>query len=148
EHIEERATPSTPVIYEVVRRLGEEEVARPAVSLWGSGGAAGLSLSFSLLAQAVLEGHLPHAPLPSLVSDPGYSVGFIMVVLSRQQLFTENTITVVLPVIAQPTIANLLRLCRMWGIVLAANMVARSRPRCCALTRRCSPPSSRRRCSR
>jgi len=31
--IEERAQPRTPVIYEIVRRLGEEEMARPIVSL-------------------------------------------------------------------------------------------------------------------
>ena len=121
EHVEERATPSTPVIYEVVRRMGEEEMARPAVSLWWSGIAAGLSISFSLLAQAILQTHLPNAPWRDLVSSLGYSVGFVMVVLSRQQLFTENTITVVLPVMAELTVKNLLRLARMWGIVLLAN---------------------------
>jgi hypothetical protein len=60
--IEELATPRTPVIYEVVRRLGEEEMVRPATSLWWSGVAAGLSISFSLLAQAILRTHLPDAP--------------------------------------------------------------------------------------
>lgn len=122
EHVEERASPRTPVIYEVVRRMGEEEMARPAVSLWWSGVAAGLSISFSLLAQAILQSHLPDAPWRPLVSSLGYSVGFVMVVLSRQQLFTENTITVVLPVMAELTVANLLRLCRMWAIVLLANV--------------------------
>ena len=53
--IEELATPRTPVIYEVVRRLGEEEMERPSTSLWWSGVAAGLSISFSLLAQAILQ---------------------------------------------------------------------------------------------
>src|SRR5262249_22679268 len=38
EGVEERSRPRTPVIYEVVRRLGEEEMDRPAVSLWWSGG--------------------------------------------------------------------------------------------------------------
>ncbi|MBV8823578.1 MAG: formate/nitrite transporter family protein [Hyphomicrobiales bacterium] len=122
EDVEERATPRTPVIYEVVRRMGEEEMARPAVSLWWSGVAAGLSISFSLLAQAILQTHLPDAPWRPLVTSLGYSVGFIMVVLARQQLFTENTITVVLPVIAELTIKNLLRLGRMWAIVLVANI--------------------------
>ena len=84
--IEERAQPSTPVIYEVVRRLGEEEMARPAVSLWWSGVAAGLSISFSLLAEAVLYVHLPDVIWRPLVTGFGYSVGFLMVVLSRQQL--------------------------------------------------------------
>ena len=123
EHVEEHATPRTPVIYEVVRRLGEEEMARPAVSLWWSGVAAGLSISFSLLAQAILQLHLPDAPWRPLVSSLGYTVGFVMVVLARQQLFTENTITVVLPVLAELTVKNLLRLCQMWAIVLLANVV-------------------------
>src|SRR5689334_24730144 len=96
--VEELATPRTPVIYEVVRRLGEEEMERPATSLWWSGVAAGLSISFSLLAQAILQAHLPDAPWRPLVVGFGYCVGFLMVVLGRQQLFTESTITVVLPV--------------------------------------------------
>jgi hypothetical protein len=51
--VEDLSTPRTLVIYEVVRRLGDEEMERPATSLWWSGIAAGLSISFSLLAQAI-----------------------------------------------------------------------------------------------
>jgi hypothetical protein len=47
EKVEERSRPRTPVIYEVVRQLGEEEMDRPAVSLWWSGMAAGLSISLA-----------------------------------------------------------------------------------------------------
>jgi formate/nitrite transporter FocA (FNT family) len=122
EQIEERSSPPTPVIYEVVRRLGEEEMGRPATSLWWSGVAAGLSISFSLLSQAILHTHLPSAAWAHLVSSLGYSVGFIMVVLARQQLFTENTLTVVLPVMAELTPRNLMLVLRIWSIVLVANM--------------------------
>src|SRR5450631_4622025 len=66
--VEDMSAPRTPVIYEVVRRLGEDEMGRPATSLWWSGVAAGLSMSYSLLAQAVLEQHLPDAPWRPLVS--------------------------------------------------------------------------------
>jgi formate-nitrite transporter family protein len=121
EDIEERSSPRTPVIYEIVSRLGEEEMARPVVSLWWSGVAAGMSISFSLLAQAILHTHLPDAPWRPLVADFGYSVGFVMVVMSRQQLFTENTITAVLPVIAGFNTGNLAKLARMWVVVLLAN---------------------------
>ncbi|MGB9349509.1 MAG: formate/nitrite transporter family protein, partial [Pseudolabrys sp.] len=120
--VEELATPRTPVIYEVVRRLGEEEMARPATSLWWSGVAAGLSISFSLLAQAILRTHLPDAPWEPLVTSFGYCIGFIMAVLSRQQLFTESTITAVLPVAAEFTWGNVGRMMRLWGIVLVANL--------------------------
>jgi formate/nitrite transporter FocA (FNT family) len=120
--VEELATPRTPVIYEVVRRLGEEEMARPATSLWWSGVAAGLSISFSLLAQAILRTHLPDGPWEPLVTSFGYCIGFIMAVLSRQQLFTESTITAVLPVAAEFTWGNVGRMMRLWGIVLVANL--------------------------
>ncbi|HYX63541.1 MAG TPA: formate/nitrite transporter family protein [Burkholderiales bacterium] len=122
EHIEERSTPRTPVIYEIVRRYGEDEMARPAVSLWWSGVAAGLSMSFSLLAQALLYLRLPESDWQRLVVALGYPVGFVMVVLARQQLFTENTITVMLPVMARPTARNFRRGARMWLIVLLANL--------------------------
>jgi len=57
-----------------VRRLGEEEMARPVTSLWWSGVAAGLSISFSLLAQAILQTQPADAPWRPLVSSLGYSV--------------------------------------------------------------------------
>jgi formate/nitrite transporter FocA (FNT family) len=121
ESVEEMSTPRTPVIYEVVRRLGHEEMERPATSLWWSGVAAGLSISFSLLAQAILQSHLPDAPWSHLVSSLGYCVGFLMVVLGRQQLFTESTITVVLPVLKDFNAEALWRMARLWAIVLVAN---------------------------
>jgi formate/nitrite transporter FocA (FNT family) len=121
EDVQELSTPRTPVIYEVVRRLGDEEMERPVTSLWWSGVAAGLSISFSLLAQAALQIHLPDAPWRPLVSGFGYCVGFLMVVLGRQQLFTESTITVVLPVFKNINAESLWRMLRLWAIVLVAN---------------------------
>lgn len=121
--VEELSAPRTPVIYEVVRRLGDEEMERPASSLWWSGIAAGLSISFSVLAEAILLTHLPDAPWRPLVSHLGYSVGFLMVILARQQLFTESTITVVLPVLKELSVRMLWRMGRLWAIVLAANLV-------------------------
>src|SRR5450830_1009082 len=120
--VEGLSSPRTPVIYEVVRRIGDEEMQRPATSLWWSGVAAGLSMSFSLLAQAILETHLPDTPWRPLLSGFGYCVGFLMAVLGRQQLFTESTITVVLPVFADINWANIWRMARLWTIVLVANL--------------------------
>lgn len=120
--VEELSTPRAPVIYEVVRRLGEEEMERPLASLWWSGVAAGLSISFSLLAQAILQAHLPDADWRVLATSFGYSIGFLMVILGRQQLFTESTITVVLPVLKDLNAGNVWRMVRLWAIVLTANV--------------------------
>jgi formate-nitrite transporter family protein len=116
------STPRTPVIYEVIRRQGIEELARPASSLWWSGIAGGLSISFSLLAMAILERHLPETGWRVLVTSLGYTIGFLIVILGRQQLFTESTITAVLPLLKDTTLGNLWRVARLWAIVLAANL--------------------------
>ncbi len=122
ENIEEPTQLRTPVVYEVVRRQGDEELSRPLTSLWWWGLAAGLSISFSLFAQAARRVPVPEAEWRPLIEAMGYPVGFLMVILSRQQLFTENTITVVLPVIHKPSMRNLRRLARLWCVVFLANM--------------------------
>ena len=53
----------------------------------------------------------------------GYSVGFLIVILGRQQLFTENTLTPVLSLLARRDARTLWRVGRLWGIVLAANLI-------------------------
>lgn len=44
-------------------------------------------------------------------------------ILARQQLFTENTLTAVLPIMSKPNLGNLGRLFKLWGVVLAGNLV-------------------------
>jgi formate-nitrite transporter family protein len=121
--VDEAATLSPKLIYEVVRREGEAELRRPTQSLIWSGIAAGLLISFSLLGEAILRTHLPDTPSRYLIENMGYTLGFLLVILGRMQLFTENTITTVLPVMVEPSAAMFGRLARLWGIVLAANVV-------------------------
>lgn len=120
--VEEAQRPRAPVVYEIVRREGERELRRPVSSLWWSGCAAGISIGFSFLAQAGLTAYLPDAKWQHAVSSLGYTVGFMMVILGRQQLFTENVLTAVLPVITPWRFSWFLRMLRLWGIVLAANV--------------------------
>lgn len=113
----------SPIIYEVVRREGEVELNRPVVSLWWSGIAAGIAMYSSLLAEGLLHHHLPDAPWRPLVENFGYSVGFLIVILGRLQLFTEQTVTAVLPVLKEFSVDNLWRIARLWATVLVANLV-------------------------
>ena len=73
--------------------------------------------------QALLTQSLPHASWTPLVSSFGYSMGFLIVVLARQQLFTENTLTVILPLLRQGNPRVLLNVLRLWTIVLGANLL-------------------------
>jgi len=109
------------VIHEIIREEGETELSRKTMSLIWSGLAAGLSMGFSLVAQSLLRAGLPDAPWRHLVDSFGYSVGFIIVILGRQQLFTESTLTAVLPVLMRRDRQTMLALLRLWGVVLLAN---------------------------
>jgi formate/nitrite transporter FocA (FNT family) len=123
EDIEDRSNPRPAIVYEVLRREGEAEMDRPLGSLAWSGLGAGISIAFSTITEGVLRSHLPQSGWAPLVSRLGYSVGFLIVVLGRQQLFTENTITAVLPVTSDFGLRSLARMGRLWAIVLAANLV-------------------------
>jgi formate/nitrite transporter FocA (FNT family) len=123
KQVEERVAIGAHVVYETIRREGEEELQRPVAALAWSGLAAGLSMGFSFIAEGLLMSHLPDQPWRLLVSRAGYCVGFLIVVLGRQQLFTENTLTVVLPLLLRKDVPTLLRMLRLWGVVLVANLV-------------------------
>ncbi len=43
--------------------------------------------------------------------------------MARQQLFTENTVAAVLPVMQKPTMSNVGLLMRLWGVVLLGNIL-------------------------
>lgn len=124
EDVEELATPRAPVIYEVVRRQGEEELRRPVSSLFWSGVAGGLTMMASVIAQGALAAKLPPGlPWRAPVVDLGYSLGFLIVVLGRMQLFTEQTIVAVLPIMRRPSWRKFSGAARLWAIVFAANMI-------------------------
>ena len=123
ELIDDSQSLSPRAVYAVIRREGEEELARPASSLWWSGIAAGIGISTSVLAEGILAHELEGHAYQSLVQNLGYTVGFILVILARLQLFTENTITPVLPVLARVHEGCFRQMLRLWGIVLVANMI-------------------------
>jgi len=109
--------------YEVIRREGEKELERSTDALFWSGLAAGLSMGFSFLTEAILRANLPDAPWRDLVAKLGYSVGFLVVILGSQQLFTENTLTPIVPLLSKKSDARLRDVLRLWSAVFVANMI-------------------------
>jgi len=122
EEVLSRAAISARVVYQAILVEGETELRRPASALVFSGLAAGLSMGFSLVAQGLLQSHLPDTAWRVLVSKTGYAVGFLIVVLGRQQLFTENTLTAVLPFLRNKSLTVFLNVTRLWLLVLVANI--------------------------
>lgn len=123
KQVEERLAIGPQVVYETIRLEGEQELRRKPTALAWSALAAGLSMGFSFIVEGLLMSHLPDQPWRPLITRFGYSTGFLIVVLGRQQLFTENTVTVVLPLLLRKNLQTLLRMLRLWVIVLCANLL-------------------------
>jgi formate/nitrite transporter FocA (FNT family) len=123
KQVQERVAIGAHIVHETIRREGEDELNRTTSALAWSGLAAGLSMGFSLVAEALLAGHLPQSDWAPLLTKLGYSVGFLIVVLGRQQLFTETTLTAVLPVLTERKLETVVRMLRLWGVVLLANLI-------------------------
>lgn len=121
--VAEKSPPRAAVLHEVVRRMGREELKRGFAALAWSSVAAGLTMGFSLLARGLLHRHLGGVRGGYLLESFGYSFGFLAVIIARQQLFTENTLTAVLPVMTQPSLHQLGCLLRLWGVVLVGNLL-------------------------
>ena len=109
---------STDEIFQRLVATADEEFVRPSRLLFWSGLAAGLSVALSFVARATVIAATDGES--ALVGNLLYPVGFLLIVLGRYQLFTENTLTPVVLVLAR--IASIPMLLRLWGVVLAANI--------------------------
>lgn len=109
------ARPRAADVHRAVRADGEADLRRPAAALASPGLAAGLSMDFSFFAPGLIVAHVPDASWRPLLTALGYPIGFLLVILGRRQLFTQNTLTVVLPLLERRDRATLGRVARVWG---------------------------------
>lgn len=120
---EERSAPPARVVHAAVSEQGEDELGRPASSLFWSAFAAGIAIMASLSASGALHHYLPEAVWREAVTSLGYPIGFLIVILGRLQLFTEHTTVAVLPFARKPGLASARRVARLWAVVFVGNMV-------------------------
>jgi formate/nitrite transporter FocA (FNT family) len=120
--VEKSQPPRAAVLHEIIRTQGDQELERTVAALWWSALAAGLTMGLSLMAMGLLNSRLPDGEGFKVIASFGYCAGFLAVILARQQLFTENTLTAVLPIMSKPTLVNFGRLIRLWGVVLVGNL--------------------------
>jgi formate-nitrite transporter family protein len=123
EEVDRRTAPRAVIVHEAIAEEGQTELQRPVSSLAWSGLAAGLSMGFSILAMGALHAALPEGSWREVVSKLGYTIGFVIVVLGRQQLFTENTLTVILPLLKRRDATTLAAVLRLWTVVLVTNLL-------------------------
>lgn len=123
EELEEELPSAAAAVHQLIREAGEKEMERDLRALLWSAIAGGITMSTSMLARAILEAHLPDTDPAFLLEAAGYTIGFILVIAAGQQLFTENTVTPMLPLMTSPTRRNMGKVGRLWAVVLFGNLL-------------------------
>jgi formate/nitrite transporter FocA (FNT family) len=122
EEVQSQSRPSAALIHETIRAEGEAELHRRWWAIMLSGLAAGLSMGLSLIVQGQFHALFVDESSRRLIGPIGYTLGFLVVVLGRQQLFTENTLTPILPLLHHRDVATLARVLKLWVLVLTSNI--------------------------
>ncbi|TFF20735.1 formate/nitrite transporter family protein [Jiella endophytica] len=107
-------------IFARVLSVADHELDATNRYLFWSGLGAGGALGLTFLARVIFA-ETAHEATPGVVGNLLYPVGFLIIVLGRYQLFTENTLTPVVLVLTK--LASVANLARLWLVVLVANMV-------------------------
>jgi formate-nitrite transporter family protein len=115
------ARPSAEDIYKQVASNARQELKRTNVALAISGFGGGAFMGFSALGTAIGVALLGPSPSAHMIACLLYPLGFIVVMIGRSQLFTENTLYPVALVLAEKR--ELWNTLRLWSIVLPANIV-------------------------
>ncbi|HET6765279.1 MAG TPA: formate/nitrite transporter family protein [Longimicrobiaceae bacterium] len=110
-------------IHENIREPAEEELERPFSALLFSALAAGMLIGFSFLAGAYAASLTDDPVLKKAAEAAAYPLGFIFVVIGRSELFTENTLEPVIPLLHRRDLKTLLGMLRLWGVLLLGNLV-------------------------
>lgn len=116
--------PSAEDIYKQVAKNATEELKRSTLSLAISGFTGGIFMGLSALGVGIILAHLAPdgvvSPTAFVVSRMFYPLGFIVVILGRSQLFTENTLYPVALVLTKPK--AIWHTIRLWATVLPSNV--------------------------
>lgn len=120
QHQKNLARPSAEEIFKQVATNARQELKRPSIALALSGFGGGAFMGLSALGTAITLVLLGDSNTAQILSRMFYPVGFIVVILGRSQLFTENTLYPVALVLAERR--EFWNTLRLWAVVLPANV--------------------------
>jgi formate/nitrite transporter FocA (FNT family) len=108
-------------IHDNVMSEADEELERATASLLISSFASGLAIGFSFLGGGYAMSLVAPA-YGAAAAAAAYPLGFMFVIMARSELFTENTLTPVLPLLHRRDLETLVKMLRVWGLLLAGNL--------------------------
>ena len=107
-------------IFEQVVKSAREELSRSVPALLFSGFAGGIGMGLTGLGVALALSYLGNSPAAKFISFCFYPIGFIVVIIGRAQLFTENTLFPVVLILDERK--HLFATLRLWGLVFLSNV--------------------------
>ncbi len=113
--------PSAQEIFEQVANNARQELKRSTSALAISGFAGGIFMGLSALGNGIALSMLGTSSKAQFIAKMFYPLGFIVVILGRAQLFTENTLYPVALVLAEKK--HFWNTMRLWFTVLPANVL-------------------------
>jgi formate/nitrite transporter FocA (FNT family) len=123
-------TPQTPEtrrltaseIFEAAADSARSELKRPWRGLAFSGVAGGITLGLTAIGVSSIRALLGDGSWEQLIAYFIYPIGFIAVIIGRQQLFTENTLYPLVLVLDERK--HVFSTLRLWAVVFASNILA------------------------
>lgn len=109
-------------IHDNVLGPAETEMKRPAAALLFSAFASGLTIGFSFIGGGYAAALVSPA-YQSFAAGCAYPLGFLFIVFARSELFTENTLEPIIPLLHKRDRETLVAMLRLWGLLLAGNIV-------------------------
>jgi formate/nitrite transporter FocA (FNT family) len=123
DHAESGTRLTAREIHDNIREPGEHELQRPAAGLWWSALASGLVIGFSFLGGGYVSTLTTDPDLQHAAFSAVYPLGFILVIMARSELFTENTLVPVIPFLEHRDRRTFGLLLRVWALLLLGNIV-------------------------
>lgn len=112
--------PSAEDIYQQVATNARQELKRTTTALGLSGFGGGAFMGLSALGVATATALLGTSNVARVISAMFYPLGFIVVIIGRSQLFSENTLYPVALVLAEKK--EFWNTMRLWAVVLPSNV--------------------------
>jgi formate/nitrite transporter FocA (FNT family) len=107
-------------IFEEVVKNAREELSRPMLAMLFSGFAGGIGMGLTGLSVALALSYLGNSPTAHFISFCFYPIGFIVVIIGRAQLFTENTLFPIVLVLDERK--HVLATLKLWVTVFVSNV--------------------------
>ncbi len=108
-------------IYDKAMDVARDELNRSTRALAFSGVAGGFTMGLTALGVGTARALLGEGATTQFVSMLFYPIGFVAVIIGRQQLFTENTLYPVVLVLRERR--HVLQTLRLWAVVFVCNVV-------------------------